>query len=78
MREGFWYRNLGYVVKVLSYRCVSSKNQISCAPQTLFSLNQLLASELVVYPIHQTFSALNHSIKLTLLASLIPVPVSHT
>jgi len=75
---GFWYRNLGFVVKVLSYRSESSKNQVSYAPQTLFSLNQLLASELAVYSIHQIFSALNLSIKQSLLASLITVPVSHT
>lgn len=61
MGEGFRYRNLGYVVKVLSYRSESSKNQVSYAPQTLFSLNQLLASELGVYPIDQIFSALNLS-----------------
>lgn len=78
MGEGFRYRNLGYAVKVLSYRSESSKNQVSYAPQTLFSLNQLLASELAVYPIHQIFSALNLSIKQSLLASLITVPVSHT
>lgn len=78
MGEGLRYRNLGYVVKVLSYRSESSKNQVSYAPQTLFSLNQLLASELGVYPIHQIFSALNLSIRQILLASLIAVPISHT